>query len=369
MARRNVRSPAQTGLAGGCRRYNRASIDRAVHCQVRVAVESKSLGIVALFGCAACVSLFPAQVSDSPSRQAAGGGGLVAKTSYTFKTAQGCAIQADVYRPPDSRVLPVAFWIHGGALIMGSRGGIRAAQLNRYLGAGLAVVSIDYRLAPETKLPEILDDVRDAYEWVRTKGPALFNIDPDRIAVVGHSAGGYLTLTAGYRFRPRPRALVSFYGYGDIAGDWYAKPDPFYLKQPAVSREEAYSVVGTEAVSEPREGNRRGRFYLYCRQQGLWPKLVAGFDPQTEPEKFVPFCPARNVSRDYPPTLLLHGDNDTDVPFAQSEQMARELQRHDVECEFIRIPGGAHGFDAKMDDPRVAAAFERVLAFLGNHLR
>ncbi len=293
----------------------------------------------------------------------------VSKTTYTFKTADGCAIRADVHRPADGRVRPAIFWIHGGALITGHRGGIRPAQLAKYIEAGFAVVSIDYRLAPETKLPQILEDVQDAYKWVRSKGPSLFQIDPNRVAVVGHSAGGYLTLTTGYRVAPRPKALVAFYGYGDIIGDWYKKPDPFYLKQPAVTKDEALSVVGSAAVSEAATPNQRGRFYLYSRQQGLWPILVSGWDPEREAGKFAPYCPVRNVTREYPPTLLLHGDADTDVPFAQSEAMAREFERHGVEHEFIRIPGGGHGFDGKMEDPRVAEAFERALAFLKTHLR
>ena len=170
------------------------------------------------------------------------------KTTYTYKTADGCSIQADVYRASQAGPRPAILWIHGGALIFGRREGISNAQLDRYLAAGFTVVSIDYRLAPETKLPEILQDVSSAYAWLREKGPALFAIDPDKIAVIGHSAGGYLTLTSGYRFRPRPRALIAFYGYGDIVGDWYSRPDPFYSRQPAVSKEQAYSSVGTRAV-------------------------------------------------------------------------------------------------------------------------
>ncbi len=288
--------------------------------------------------------------------------------TYTYKTADGVPIQADVYRPNDDVVRPVILWIHGGALIMGHRGNLRAVQRDRYLEAGYAVASIDYRLAPETKLPAILEDIQDAYRWLRAEGPKLFGIDPDRVAVVGHSAGGYLTLAAGYLFRPRVRALVSFYGYGDIAGDWYSRPDPFYLKSPAVSKEEAYASVGTTVLSGASGPNRRGRFYLYCRQQGLWPKEVAGRDPHTEPEAFDAWCPARNVTGDYPPTLLLHGDADTDVPFAQSEQMARELERRHVLYEFVRVPGAPHGFDGNFQNPRAAEAFEAVLAFLRERL-
>jgi len=291
------------------------------------------------------------------------------KTTYTYKTASGCPIQADVYRPSDSVVRPVILWIHGGALIFGRRDNIKTRQLERYLEAGFAVVSVDYRLAPETKLVDILHDVQDAHDWIRAKGPELFHINPDRIAVVGHSAGGYLTLTCGYRLYPRPRALVSFYGYGDIAGTWYRRPDPFYLKEPAVSKEKAYEVVGRKIVSESSNEDQRWYFYLYCRQQGLWPKEVAGYDPDAEPRAFDPFCPVLNVSKDYPPTLMLHGDKDTDVPFEQSEQMAQELERHGVEHQFIRIREGPHGFDSKADDPQVAQAFDRVIAFLGAHLK
>ncbi|MGE5646328.1 MAG: alpha/beta hydrolase [Acidobacteriota bacterium] len=290
------------------------------------------------------------------------------KTAYTYKTAGALAIQADVYRAPGRGVRPAILWIHGGALIMGDRGGIRTVQLQRYLNAGFVVVSIDYRLAPETKLPAILDDVADAYRWMREKGPALFQIDPDRIAVIGHSAGGYLTLTSGYRFRPRPRALVSFYGYGDIAGDWYSRPDPFYSRQPAVSRAQAYASVGGTAIANDEGAPQRDSFYLYTRQQGLWPDLVAGIDPRKNPTAFDAFCPLRKVTRDYPPTMLLHGDKDTDVPFAQSVLMEKELKRNGVATEFLTIPGGEHGFDRNMDDPRVADAFNRVIAFLQKHL-
>jgi len=285
------------------------------------------------------------------------------KRTYTYKSAGDCQIQADVYREPGDAARPVIFSIHGGALIMGNRRGINAAQLEKYIGAGYTVVSIDYRLAPETKLPAIIEDVQDAYSWVREKGPELFHADPNRIAVVGHSAGGYLTLMCGFRLNPRPKALVAFYGYGDIAGAWYSRPDPFYNRQPAVSREAARQAVGTRVIAEDTS-NERGAFYLYCRQRGIWPQEVSGLDPDLEPKAFDPFCPVRNVTADYPPTMLLHGDKDTDVPYELSVAMNQELERHHVAHEFITMPGRGHGFDRDMQDPEVAAAFDRALAFL-----
>ena len=110
--------------------------------------------------------------------------------------------------------------------------------------------------------------------------------------MLGGSAGGYLTLVSGYLVTPRPAALVSFWGYGDIAGPWYSQPDAFYRRQPLVSEADARAAVGTEEIAAPPEGNRRSRFYLYCRQNGLWPKEVAGIDPGKDRSRTGPILPA-----------------------------------------------------------------------------
>ncbi|HZP83112.1 MAG TPA: alpha/beta hydrolase [Chthonomonadaceae bacterium] len=292
------------------------------------------------------------------------------KQTSLYKTVGACEIYADVYPAGGDTTRPVIVWIHSGALITGNREGIAAQHLERYLGEGFTVVSIDYRLAPETKLPEIIADLQDAFRWLRAQGREQFAIDPDRAAVIGHSAGGYLTLMAGCCVAPRPKALVSFYGYGDIIGDWYSRPDPFYCQQPAVPREEAYADVGGPPLSGVSwsESEGRGRFYLYCRQQGLWPLEVGGHDPAMEPDAFTPFCPVRQVTPEYPPTLLLHGDEDTDVPYEQSVLMAEALERAGVEHELITLSSKGHGFDRQHDDPAVQAAQDRVLAFLHRHL-
>ena len=165
---------------------------------------------------------------------------------------------------------------------------------------------------------------------------------------------------------------MAFYGYGDIAGEWYSRPDPFYCTQPPVPKDEAHKAIGGPVLSEPPVGNQRGRFYLYCRQQGLWPKEVTGHDPDTEPRALDPYCPERNVTRDYPPTLLLHGDRDTDVPYKLSVQMAEALKKHGVEHELITVKGGGHGFDwagGGLRNPANAERLERVLRFLKQHTK
>src|SRR5438132_13935200 len=89
------------------------------------------------------------------------------KKTFTYKTVGPCEIKADVYGTSTDMARPVVIWIHGGALIMGDRGGIDRALRDHLLQAGYAIVSIDYRLAPETKLPAIIEDLQDAYRWVR----------------------------------------------------------------------------------------------------------------------------------------------------------------------------------------------------------
>ncbi|MEK7685446.1 MAG: alpha/beta hydrolase [Verrucomicrobiota bacterium] len=279
--------------------------------------------------------------------------------TYPFKILDtpGSGLEADVHRLPGDAIRPVVVFIHGGALMMGGRKMTPnpGSLLETLLNAGYVVVSIDYRLAPQVKLPAIIEDLQDACHWVRDRGPALFRIDPDELFVMGQSAGGYLTQMAGFCVQPRPRALVSFWGYGDIAGPWYSRPDPFYRQQPLVTKEEADQSGGME-------------LYLYCRQQGLWPKVLTGHDPDTEPRAFDPFCPVRNVSRDYPPTLLIHGTKDTDVPYELSVQMAKELAAKGVAHEFITIPEGGHGFDKR--NPHVAArTYRQVVEFMDRHRR
>ena len=289
------------------------------------------------------------------------------KQTFVYKKAGELEIKADVYNAAKTGRRPTVIWIHGGALIVGNRAGLIGKFHERLLSADWTVVSIDYRLAPETKLPAILEDLQDACRWVRDEGPKLFGVDRERIAISGGSAGGYLTLASGFLVKPRPKALVAFWGYGDIAGAWLSRPDPFYAAQGAVPKEEALAAVGREPLAGAEGKHNRGQFYLYCRQQGLWPREVAARDPDREPAAFDAFCPLRNVTADYPPTLLVHGDNDTDVPYEQSVLMDRELKRHDVEHEFITIDGGGHGL-AGVPAEVAERAYDQAVEFLRKRL-
>ena len=289
-------------------------------------------------------------------------------TTCTYKRAGGLDIRADVHRPDDGASRPVVVWIHGGALIMGHRAGVPERVRKMMLDAGFVIVSIDYRLAPETKLPAIIEDVEDAFAWLREKGAELFGADASRVAVMGGSAGGYLTLTTGYRVRPRPNALVSFWGYGDLIGDWYSRPSPHARHQRIrMTREEAFRQVSGPPVSDARDRQGDGgAFYQHCRQHGIWPRAVSGWDPREEAEKFHPYMPVKNVTKDYPPTLLIHGDQDTDVPYEQSVMMAEQFKKHGVDHRLITIPGGEHGLGGG-DPILIDGAYDVVLEFVKSY--
>ena len=314
-----------------------------------------------------------------PSEQVERAGDAHSKEAFTYKKVRDLEIKADVYRPVREGRHPVILWIHGGGLIFGSREMLPADERELFLRAGYVVVSIDYRLAPEAKLPAIVEDVEDAYRWVREKGPDLFQCDPRHVAVVGQSAGAYLALMSGARFHPSPTVVVSFYGYGDIAGPWYSQPSPYHLSQPRVTKEAAMQAISGHVISEAPV-QPRVEFYIYCRQNGLWPKEVAGFDPLKEPEKLIAYSPDRLVKPGYPPTLLLHGDRDTDVPFQLSERMAAALQRQNIEHRLYRMRGFNHLFDVfpeglppagkpiGLQNAQAAAAFHEALLFIAKYI-
>lgn len=277
------------------------------------------------------------------------------RDTMVFKRVGDVAIHADIHRRNGEQARPVLVWIHGGALITGSRSYVPGDLLKLCRDENYILVSIDYRLAPEVKLPAIADDLVDAIDWIRKAGPKAFHADPKRMVISGGSAGGYLTMLAGIKVKPAPQALVAYWGYGDVDGDWYVKPADFYRKNfPLIDKDEAFRAVGKRVLTgtdakDPEQKNR-GLFYRYLRQNGMWTKVVTGFDPATEKSKLDPYCPVRNITAKYPPILMIHGTKDEDVPYELSADMARELAKNKVAHELITVPDAGHGLSGGKRD-------------------
>jgi acetyl esterase/lipase len=296
----------------------------------------------------------------------------IAKETYTYKMVGDSSILADVYAAVGTEPKPVVIWIHGGGLAFGTRMWMPEQQLKRYHEAGFVVVSIDHRLIPETKIPEIIEDVEAAYEWVRSEGPGLFDADPERIAFIGHSSGGYLALMAGVVLEPKPKAIISVYGFGDLTGDWTVLPNEYFNQQPAISEADARAVVGTPNISSGSvqySPQKRPKFFAYTKQQGIWGFEATGHDPATEPEWFKPYEPLKNIGSDFPATMIVHGDLDTDVPIAQAYILADVLKEHSVTHSLITNSTWGHLFDLQAPmDSEIQATFDYMLAFLKSNL-
>ena len=291
-----------------------------------------------------------------------------ARDTHAYKFVDGHAIEADVLGAEPGQKKPCVLWIHGGGLIFGSRKiSPRVTFARALLDRGFVVVSIDHRLAPEVKLPAIIEDVTDAWHWIHELGSDLFGIDTSRLAIAGASAGAYLSLLSGCMVEPRPRALASFWGYGDIMAPWEAQPSAHYRTMDIATREQAVAAldISTSASAETVD---RSLFYLYCRQQGRWLPEVTGHDLPDDAAWLEHYCPTRNIDHSYPPTVLVHGTSDSDVPHEESQKLATRLASVGVVHEFHSLPGVGHGF-AGAELESVLAIEAAVAEFLVQQLR
>ncbi|WP_313637134.1 alpha/beta hydrolase [Paenibacillus sp.] len=276
------------------------------------------------------------------------------KPTITYKVVEGTGIQADFYKAP-LQDAPVLVYIHGGGLIFGSRSEISSEKVSFFIEAGYSVLSIDYRLAPETKLKAIVEDIQDALKYVQ-------NINRDFV-IVGGSAGGYLALLMG-TLSLKPKAIVSLYGYGDLLADWAEKQSAHYKAKTLVDQSDALQVVGSRNAIVTEGKINRFLFYLRCRQQGTWIEEITGMDTIRDREEIGAYCPARHVSADFPPTLLIHGDHDKDVPYQQSLLMSESLTQAGVYNERIIIPQADHLFDKTLKDLLVMEVYKKIIQFL-----
>lgn len=203
---------------------------------------------------------------------------------------------------------------HGGGWENGTRK--EFPQLTHYLvSRGISVASADYRLAPEHTWPAAHDDFLAALDYLRQNATRL-RLDPERIVLLGRSAGAQIAAAVGYANPDRGvRGIIALYGPMDMHFAWkHADPD--------------------DVLDSPR----LLRNYL-------------GGDPVERPAIYDHASPIYHVGSDSPSTLILHGLRDDLVWHRQSELLAARLEAAGVRHVLVSLPWATHAFDYNLSGP------------------
>jgi acetyl esterase/lipase len=236
------------------------------------------------------------------------------------------AQRLDLYLPKSSsdRPLPLIVHIHGG----GWRGGSKyPTHVMRMVNQGYAVAGVEYRFSQKALFPAQIQDCQAAIRWLRANSQK-YNLDPKRIGVVGESAGGHLSAlvgTAGGK-----KAFPPIGGNEDQSDavqavcDYFGPTDFTTVMQQAEDDKNVRNIFKFNSPSDPYS-------------------LLIGVSLDADKEKTDAVSPVHYVSKDSPPTLILHGTHDALVPYAQSEEFAEALKAQGVDVWLQTIPKGGHG--------------------------
>jgi acetyl esterase/lipase len=247
----------------------------------------------------------------------------------TYCSSNGTDLKLDIYYPPAGGPWPVVIFIHGGGWSEGDKAPLPFLPTQ----AGFLGVSINYRMYPAFRFPTMIEDVKCALRFLRAHASA-YNLDPERIALVGHSAGGHLAALAG------------------LAGEEAGWDVGAYLTQSS-------KVQAVVAMSAPADLTRE------------FPEWVNELKTNVfGAQQWRNASPLTYVSKDAPPFLIVHGDQDAVVPVEQAVLLQKALLGVGALSELVVMKNAGHGFEA-MGGP-VAPTIEEVLGqmvvFLGNSL-
>jgi len=255
-----------------------------------------------------------------------------------YKRVNGRDLRLDIYSPKSiTHPLPVVLWIFGNRWSRGSKNHPPPLDL---MSQGYIVVSIDYRLSGEAPFPAAIEDCKAAVRWIRANA-AAYHFDPDHIGAWGHSAGGHLAALVGTSggvaeldggdnssFSSRVQAVCDMSGPSDIL--------QFY-----------------EAVSNSNE--RIARMDRSSIEQFL------GGSVEQNRAKAIAASPTTYVSKDDPPFLIIHGEEDMTIPVSQSEVLASKLKAAGVQVTLIMAERRGHGVGGPRFAPEITAFFDEHL--------
>jgi acetyl esterase/lipase len=255
-------------------------------------------------------------------------------------------LRLDLAAPKGGGPHPCVVLFHGGAWKSGSRrdlsrpgldiGTPGKAMTEVLASRGYAAVSVGYRFAPRNKFPAQIQDAKTAVRYLRAHAKEL-NIDAERIAAMGFSAGGHLAALLGTtgdvpefegnlypEQSSRVRCVVDFFGPSDLS---------LYAETPGI--ENAFFVP------------------LLGKKQADRPDLYKQASPVT------------HVCKDCPPFLLVHGTIDLIVPAVHSERLHEKLLAAGVKSELICVPGAGHGWGGEA----AARTLDAAVRFLDAELK
>lgn len=257
------------------------------------------------------------------------------KRNLRYSDAAGERGVLDLYSSKNAELPRIGVvLVHGG----GWRAG--AKEDYRYYGQQLAhrgfvAACINYRLVPQARFPAQIQDVKCAVRWLRANASEL-NVDPERIAIMGGSAGGHLSMMAGYA------SEVS--EFENVGGN------------PEVSSQ----VQAVLNIYGPVDFSRD-----FENAAEMVPDMIREFlgaDAETAQRNVALASPVSHLDESDPPTLIIHGTIDRLVPVQQADSLAEKLEALKIPFVYDRLTGWPHGMDI------ARPVNDRVLFFVENFL-
>jgi len=253
-----------------------------------------------------------------------------------FENSDQNVLNIDLYSSTD-RPKGCLLFMHGGALLLGSRADLPLPVIDFVRALGWDVACGEYRFAPANTIDEIVSDVIAATKELRKKYSDI------PLVLSGYSAGAYLTLLAGALGAPVD-GLLAFAGYGDLMADWCLNSSQFFCDYKNVD----YCEEWLNSKKPFTSTEERIDLYVYLRQKAMWSSFVIG--EQYSEQEARRLSPASLVSKDYPKTVLVHGSEDCDVPASASIEMAKVLGQHGVSRTLNVLDGMGHDLFVQIDN-------------------
>jgi acetyl esterase/lipase len=234
-----------------------------------------------------------------------------------YATVDGKPLGLDLYLPAGVQAPPLIVWVHGGAW----RTGDKSQYPKPLLGQGFALASVDFRQSTEARFPAAVHDIKAAIRFLRAKA-AEYGYRTERIAISGASSGGHLAALTG---------LTN--GNKELEGTVGDHPGQSSSVQAIVSYFGASNLTTILAQSTP--------FGLNVRRPAL--DLLLGAQPDKVPELAQLASPVLHVGKASPPLLLLHGEQDPQMPVNQSLELEGAYKKLGLDVTLDIVYGAAHG--------------------------